>query len=114
MSLRPGTYYVWDPVSTLGSGKAPVLTTLRVRQTGSFRPLRGSVHVAATSADRFIAPRAWPHAGRYLFANVADTIHFMQIIPAKRGTTDKEIQTTSSHPAGPSRPRTACPGAPTC
>ena len=47
----------------------------------------------ATSADRFIAPR-FPGrtAGSYLFANVADTIHFMEIMPVKDGTTDAQIQ----------------------
>ena len=46
----------------------------------------------ALSADRFIAPRYWPHRGTYLFHNVADTIHFMAIVPVKAGTTDQQNQ----------------------
>ena len=34
----------------------------------------------------------WPHRGTYLFHNIADTIHFMQIMPVKAGTTDAQIQ----------------------
>jgi hypothetical protein len=90
--LGAGTYYVWDPVSAAASGKPPVLTKLTVTRGGTFPPLTGSVVVAATSADRFIAPGIWPHQGTYLFHNVADTIHFMQLIPVKPGTTDAQIQ----------------------
>jgi hypothetical protein len=45
----------------------------------------------ATSADRFIAPRNWPHEGTYTFKNVSDTLHMMQIVPVKPGTTDADI-----------------------
>lgn len=101
-NLRAGTYYLWDPANTLAIGKPPVLATLTVTRGGAFHPLTGSVYVAATSTDRFIAPGTWPHRGRYLFQNVADTIHFMQMIPVKPGTTDKEIQAFfDSHSTSP-------------
>ena len=100
--LGAGTYYVWDPVSAAASGKPPVLARLTVTRGGTFPPLTGSVVVAVTSADRFIAPGTWPHQGTYLFHNVADTIHFMQIIPVKPGTTDKQIQAFfNSHSMSP-------------
>ena len=74
-----------------GTGN-PVTTTLRVTGHGRPGPLHGSVYVTPTSADRFVAPRVWPHRGTYLFHNVADTIHFMAIMPVKPGTTDAQIQ----------------------
>jgi hypothetical protein len=55
------------------------------------RVMTGAV-AGPASADRFIAPRVWPHRGTYLFHNIADTIHFMQIMPVKAGTTDAQIQ----------------------
>jgi len=91
-NLRPGTYWLGDIGGTIGAGKPVQLVRLTVLPGGSARFLQGDVLVKATSADRFIAPRAWPHRGAYLFANVADTIHFMQITPVKDGTTDAEIQ----------------------
>jgi hypothetical protein len=102
--LGAGTYYVWDPANTAASGKPPVLTKLTVTPGGTFPPLTGSVVVAATSTDRFVAPGTWPHHGTYLFHNVSDTIHFMAIIPVKPGTTDAQIQAffNSQSPSAPS------------
>ena len=90
-NLRAGTYYLMDLVNFTGVGN-PVVTKLCV--TGHGRPgaLHGSVYVTPTSADRFIAPRVWPHRGTYLFHNIADTIHFMEIVPVKARTTDAQIQ----------------------
>ena len=48
--------------------------------------------VSATSADRFIAPRYWPHEGTYTFRNTSDTLHFMALQPVKDGTTDAQVQ----------------------
>ena len=90
-NLRAGTYYLMDLINYNGKAN-PVLTTLRVTGHGRPGPLYGSVYVTPTSADRFIAPRVWPHRGTYLFHNIADTIHFMAITPVKPGTTDAQIQ----------------------
>jgi len=90
-NLHSGTYYLMDLVNFTGTGN-PVITRLCVTGHGRSSALHGQVHVATTSADRFIAPRYWPHRGTYLFHNVADTIHFMDIVPVKAGTTDQQIQ----------------------
>lgn len=90
-NLRSGTYYLMDLVNFTGKGN-PAITRLRVTTHGRVHELEGRVHVAATSTDRFIAPGYWPHRGTYLFHNVADTIHFMAIVPVKAGTTDQQIQ----------------------
>jgi hypothetical protein len=50
------------------------------------------MHVTATSADRFIAPTLWPHRGTYLFRNVSDSFHIMDIVPLAPGTTDQQLQ----------------------
>jgi len=93
-NVTPGKYYLMD----LGSfqGGVPTLTTLTVL------PARGNIEqdsdlvsqttVSATSADRFIAPRYWPHQGTYTFRNTSDTLHFMELQPVKNGTTDKQVQ----------------------
>jgi hypothetical protein len=91
-NLWPGTYWLGDIAGTIGAGKPAQLVRLTVLPSGSAGFLGGDVLVKATSADRFVAPRVWPHQGAYLFANVSDTIHFMQILPVKDGTTDAEIQ----------------------
>jgi hypothetical protein len=91
-NLRPGTYWLGDIGNTIGAGKPVQLTRLTVLPSGRAGFLRADTLVQATSADRFIAPRFWPHEGSYLFANVADTIHFMEIAPVKNGTTDRQIQ----------------------
>ena len=90
-NLRSGTYYLFDLGNFTGKGN-PVTTRLSVTGRGRGTSLHGDVYVTPTSADRFIAPNRWPHRGSYLFHNVADTIHFMEIMPVKAGTTDKEIQ----------------------
>ena len=90
-NLRSGTYYLMDLGSFTGKGN-PVTTRLSVTGRGRGSSLHGNVYVTPTSADRFIAPNKWPHRGSYLFHNIADTIHFMEIMPVKAGTTDKEIQ----------------------
>lgn len=103
VNLTRGTYHIWDLAQAAAGGPLPGQVTLHVTCRVPGHSLSGSVQVAATSADRFIAPAAWPHRGTYLFHNVADTIHFMAIIPVKPGTTDKEIQAffNSHSPAAP-------------
>jgi len=90
-NLRSGTYYLMDLAKFSGAGQ-PKITPLFVTGHDRGSPLHGRVPVSATSADRFIAPVSWPHHGTYLFRNVADTIHFMAIVPVKAGTTDKQIR----------------------
>jgi len=90
-NLHSGTYYLMDLVNFTGKGN-PVTTRLFVTGHGRSSALHGQVYVTPTSADRFIAPSRWPHHGTYLFHNVADTIHFMAIVPVKAGTTDRQIQ----------------------
>ena len=90
-NLHSGTYYLMDLVNFTGKGN-PAITRLCVTGHGRSSALHGQVHVTPTSADRFIAPRYWPHRGTYLFHNVADTIHMMVILPVKAGTTDQQIQ----------------------
>lgn len=103
--LSPGTYYVADIASGMTSG-SPTLTTLTVRRPRANieqdSDLASQVTVRATSADRFVAPRHWPHRGTYTFKNVSDTIHFMAIQPVKPGTTDAQIQAYfAAPPSGP-------------
>jgi hypothetical protein len=102
--VSPGTYYVAD-IANAPSGP-PALTTLIVRPAGADieqdSDLASQVVVRATSADRFIAPRDWPHQGTYTFANVSDTMHFMTMQPVRPGTTDAQIQAYfDSNPSGP-------------
>lgn len=102
VNLTWGTYHIWDLAKAAAGGSLPGQVTLHVTGRVPGHPLRGSVQVAATSVDRFIAPATWPRRGTYLFHNVADTIHFMAIIPVKPGTTDKEIQAFfNSHSMAP-------------
>jgi hypothetical protein len=109
VNLTPGTYHIWDLSKAAAGGALPGQVTLHVTGRVPGHSLGGSVQVAATSADRFIAPATWPHSGTYLFHNVADTIHFMAIIPVKPGTTDKEIQAFfNSHSSAP--PPFSAPG----
>ena len=91
--LQEGTYYLMD----LGAppAGAPRLTTLRVRESELWRRQavpRYSATVSLTSSDRFLAPRTLPAHGTVLVRNISDTIHFMEMTPVKRGTTDAQIQ----------------------
>jgi hypothetical protein len=94
-NVSPGKYYLVD---TAGSPTAANLTTLTVKEAKDQKHsehgsgLASQVTVRATSADRFIAPRNWPHEGTYTFRNTSDTLHFMAIEPVKTGTTDKQVQ----------------------
>jgi hypothetical protein len=91
-NLAPGTYYLMD----LGNSVLPpALTTLSVRPAGpnieQDSDLGSQLTATVTSADRFIAPRNWPHQGTYTFKNVSDTLHMMGIQRVKPGTTDADI-----------------------
>jgi hypothetical protein len=92
-NLTPGTYYLID-IANPPSGPPPVtrLTVLPARgNIEQDSDLVSQTTVLATSADRFVAPRNWPHQGTYTFHNTSDTLHFMAIQPVQNGTTDKMI-----------------------
>ncbi len=89
--LTPGTYYLTDLANFQGVG-SPAFTPLRVTPGSGNGPLHGNVYVQGTSTDRFIAPSSWPRIGSYVFTNTSHTLHFMDLQPVKRGTTDAQIQ----------------------
>lgn len=92
-NLQPGTYWIGDVAATIGAGKPAHLVRITVLPGWDFRYLHADVFVEATLADRFVpSTRTWPHEGSYLFANVSDTIHFMELVPVKNGTTDAQVQ----------------------
>lgn len=92
VNLTVGNYYLMDLGNYAGTG-SPIFTPLRVTAGAGRGPLHGDVSVQATGADRFIAPKSWPHTGSFVFANTAtDTVHFMDLQPAKPGTTDAQVQ----------------------
>jgi hypothetical protein len=93
-NLSPGKYYLID-IANPPSGPPPVTTLTVLPAKANIEQdsdLHSQTSVSATSADRFIAPRYWPHEGTYTFHNVSDTLHFMQLQPVKNGTTDAQIQ----------------------
>ena len=93
-NVSPGTYYLVDLANPPAG--APQLATLTVKPAKENieqdSDLASQTVVRATSADRFIAPRYWPHEGTYTFRNTSDTLHFMELQPVKTGTTDAQIQ----------------------
>lgn len=94
-TLRPGTYYLADSGTPPASG-VPSLTTLTVRgdgsETGGDGDRSSRLTVTATMADRFVAPKTWPHEGTLTFENVSDTLHFMAIQRVQPGTKDEDVQ----------------------
>ena len=92
-NLTPGSYYMVD-LANPPSG-FPTVTKLTVlpatRNIEQDSDLHSQTVVSATSADRFVAPRSWPHQGTYTFRNTSDTLHFMELQPVKTGTTDQQI-----------------------
>lgn len=92
--LTAGTYYLFD-AGVQPPTKPSDLTKLTVRSayTSYAQPAVASQFtVQLTSADRFVAPRNWQHKGTVTVANVSDTIHFMSLVPVKKGTTDQQVQ----------------------
>jgi hypothetical protein len=93
-NLTAGKYYLID-IANPPSGP-PAVTTLTVKPGGrnieQDSDLVSQTTVSATSADRFVAPRNWPHQGTTTFRNTSDTLHFMALAPVKDGTTDRQIQ----------------------
>jgi hypothetical protein len=90
-NLSPGTYYVVD-ASAPPHGAPPTLIVKPAKHdVEQDSDLSSQTVVSATSADRFVAPRNWPHEGTYTFRNTSDTLHFMILQPVKKGTTDKQV-----------------------
>jgi|SRR5450631_124962 len=95
--LTAGQYYLMDLGNLGNSPPNPVFTTFTVHHSG-----QGSSHsqgdrhrgpvIKLTSADRFVSPGTLPARGTVTVMNVADTIHFMEIEPVLKGTTDTQIQ----------------------
>ena len=94
-TLTAGAYYLMD----LGAGPGPtgpVFTTFTVRHTSHPTDRQGErTHgplVKLTSADRFVGPQTLPARGTVTVRNISDTIHFMEMQPVEKGTTDAQIQ----------------------
>ena len=86
--LTRGSYYLID----LGNYPAVPLhaTALTVRRSGSphHRPPAYSATVTLTSADRYVTPGTLPARGTVRVRNLSDTLHFMDLMRVKKGTTD--------------------------
>lgn len=92
--LYDGTYYAAD-FSAGGPQTPPVLTKITVTEGGDSHAridYDDYASVSMTSADRFVVHGALPARGTVALYNVSDTIHFMQLLPIKPGTTDAQIQ----------------------
>jgi hypothetical protein len=94
--LTAGQYYLID-LGNVGNGPPnPTFTNFMVRPSGHDSSHRqGDSHgpvIKLTSADRFVSPGTLPARGTVTVMNVADTIHFMEIEPVLKGTTDAQIQ----------------------
>ena len=86
--LDAGQYYLLD-----SSRRSPVPSSFTV--TGRLnRDGLGDVsaRVVMTSSDRFLVSGQLPARGSIEVRNASDTIHFMELIPVKAGTTDAQIQ----------------------
>lgn len=90
VGLPRGTYYALD----FGRRGPIVLGSVRVLgETYRSDAPAVSVKVFGNTADHFaVSSTTLPARGTVLFRNVSDTIHFMDIQPVKKGTTDAEIQ----------------------
>lgn len=94
VGLARGTYYALDGAAASPRRHATVLGSVRVsgaaRQT-ALAP--ATIQVYGNSADRFVPARStWPTQGTVRFRDTSDTIHFMDLAPVRRGTTDAQIQ----------------------
>jgi hypothetical protein len=101
--LDRGTYYLVDLAGVDPTVAPPKTVTLKVRgHDDSHGKLRADVAVRAKN-DRFRAPNRWPATGSYTFTNTDDTIHFMEMVPVKDGTTDDAITAAFKvqNPTGP-------------
>ena len=90
-NLHSGTYYLMDLVNFTGKGN-PAITRLCVTGHGRSSALHGQVHVATTSADRFIAPRYWPHMAATCSPTWLTRSTSWTSCRSRHGTTDAQIQ----------------------
>jgi hypothetical protein len=101
--VAAGTYYVMDLGSEPMNGR-PQFTrlTVRDRHDGHHEGTGPRSDLTVTIVhDRFHAPKRWPHEGTYTFRNQDDTIHFMVMIPVKKGTTDADVKKALTKPTEP-------------
>ena len=103
-TLPGGAYYLVDLGAARGDS-APAFTPFTVRDSDedgddSGRELsedrqgerRHGPVVKMTSADTFVSPSTLPARGTVTVRNVSDTLHFMDLVPVKKGTTDAQVQ----------------------
>jgi hypothetical protein len=93
-TLYAGTYYLID-VGAATSGKKAQSMAVHVSGRPSTNDWPGSaatIVMGAGSADRFASPAVLPAGKNWLIRNTGDTIHFIQFLPVKPGTTDSQLQ----------------------
>jgi hypothetical protein len=91
--LQPGTYWLFDLTQPPDPAVDPPVARVRVTGGGGDGDdgRDADVRVRMTG-DRFLAPTVWPRRGTWSLRNADDTVHFMQLQPVKRGTTDAQVQ----------------------
>lgn len=104
-NLPSGVYYISDLARH--NLHFTTLSVVGEREGEDLGPAPARVDL--TSADRFEVSGRLPAHGSVIVRNVADTPHFMSLVPVKKGTTDAQVQAFfDSHPTGP--PAFARPG----
>ena len=105
--LAAGTYYVVDPTPAFSGGAVALLQTFAVAgQPRKDDDTGAAARVTMTPADRFQLSGHVPAQGRIVVDNDANTIHFMDLVPVAKGTTDAQLQAffDSFGPTGPTLP----------
>jgi hypothetical protein len=91
--LQPGTYWLFDLTQPPNPITDPSVARLRVTGgDGDGDDGRDADVRVRMTGDRFLAPTVWPRRGTWSLRNADDTVHFMQLQPVKRGTTDAQVQ----------------------
>jgi hypothetical protein len=88
--LHAGKYYLID-----GGASVLKFATLWVRAgagTEGVTDTPSAATVTMSRADRFRAPRILPAHGAVTVRNRGDSIHQMEMVPVKTGTTDADVQ----------------------
>lgn len=96
INLEEKVYYAFD-FNSSGLPTAQTVTRFVVGEGIEQAAAQGSgwnhsASVSLTSSDRFQVRGELHASGSILVQNVADTIHFMDLIPVKAGTTDAQVQ----------------------
>jgi hypothetical protein len=105
--VTPGTYYAIDPSAGFTpGGTVSVLQTLTVAEWGPEHHAPYSGRVTITKSDRFVLDGRFNQSGTVFVYNDGDSIHFMDLVPVKPGTTDAQLQKffDSFGPGGPTLP----------